>query len=211
MKILNKFLIGLCLVLSVNAMVYGAAGTTLKSDKKETWGWRTAMMSSLLLSLASNPFHASEYSVTLMNSESDVSGFKVGFRWFPENKMAFLEGTNFKHYYHVAYNYWQSLTIHGQEGVNNVVELSPIFRYNFNERDWLSYVETSVGISFFSRSELNERQFSTHFQFANMLAIGGYITNDASWNLQLQHYSNNSIKLPNNGINFYNFGFSYRY
>lgn len=201
------FIFTLICSFSVNA----AEGGTLKDDKKETWGWRTAMVTSLFLTLASNPFHADEYSITTMHSASNMAGFKVGFRWFPESKMAFLEGTNFKHYYHLAYNYWQSMDVSGQEGVNNVLELSPIFRYNFQDHSLFSYIETSVGISLFSRTELNDRQLSTHFQFANMLAIGGYISSKASWNLQLQHYSNNSIKLPNNGINFYNLGISYKY
>jgi len=199
------------LVLSSSGSALAAEGGTLKNDSKETWGWRTAMITSLVLSLASNPFEADEYTLTLMGSDVNVAGFKVGYRWFPESNMAFLEGTNFSHYYHVAYNYWQNLDEPGQAGVNNVLELSPIFRYNFSRKNMLSYIETSVGISVFSKTTLNEKVFSTHFQFANMLAVGGYITENATWNLQLQHYSNNSIKLPNNGINFYNFGFSYSY
>ena len=194
-----------------SASVFAAEGETLQHDAKETWGWRTAMISSLILTLAANPFDADEYSIAMMHSEADVAGFKVGFRWFPESDLAFLSGTNFTHYYHLAYNYWQSLDVSGQEGVNNVVELSPIFRYNISKDNWFSFIETSVGISVFSRSSMNEKQFSTNFQFANMLAVGGYISEKASWNLQLQHYSNNSIKLPNNGINFYNFGISYKY
>ena len=211
MKQLIKFIFTFCFTLMFCASVLSAEGGTLKEDSKETWGWRTAMITSLFLTLASNPFHADEYSITLMHSEADVAGFKVGFRWFPESKMAFLEGSNFSHYYHLAYNYWQSLDVSGQEGVNNVLELSPIFRYTFSDSAWLGFVETSVGISLFSQTELNERELSTHFQFANMLAFGGAISSNATWNIQLQHYSNNSIKLPNNGINFYNLGFSYKY
>ena len=211
MKILPAFIICTAMFFVCSSSVLAAESGTLKDDPKETWGWRTAMITSLVLTLAANPFHADEYSLTLMHSDANVGGFKAGFRWFPEGKLAFLEGTNFKHYYHVAYNYWQSLNINGQEGVNNVLELSPIFRYSFNDNAWLSFVETSAGISLFARTELNDRKFSTHFQFSNMLALGGYITEKASWNIQLQHYSNNSIKLPNNGINFYNFGISYRY
>lgn len=204
-------MLSLCFVAAFSASAIAAEGGTLKNDGKETWGWRTAMITSMFLTLASNPFHADEYTITLMHSDADIAGFKVGFRWFPEGGMAFLEGTNFSHHYHVAYNYWQSLDISGQEGVNNVLELSPIFRYNFNEAGLFSFIETSVGISLFSRTEMNEKEFSTHFQFANMLAVGGYISEKASWNLQLQHYSNNSIKLPNNGVNFYNLGISYKY
>ncbi len=211
MKKIYTLVLSVCFTVTFSVSVLGAEGGTLKDDGKETWGWRTAMISSMFLTLAANPFHADEYSITLMHSDANVGGFKVGFRWFPEGGMAFLEGTNFQHYYHLAYNYWQSLELNGQEGVNNALELSPIFRYNLSKGSFFGFVETSVGVSLFSRTELNRKQFSTNFQFASMLAVGGNITEKASWNLQLQHYSNNSIELPNNGINFYNLGISYKY
>ena len=206
----SAYLVVLLLSLFFLSSVYAAGGEGLKNDPAETWGWRTAMATSLVLTLLANPLHADEYSVSLMNAE-DVAGFKVGFRWHASGDMGLLKDTGFSHYYHLGYNYWQSTTVGGQEGVNNVLEFIPVFRYSWDYSDVLSYVETSVGLSVFSRSELNDRVFSTNFQFANGLAFGGYMTPQATWSLQLQHYSNNSIKLPNNGINFFNLNFAYRY
>ena len=198
------------LVVSLSSQTWAEGGETLDSDPMETWGWRAAMITSLALTLASNPLNADEYSVTTM-ANGETAGIKVGFRWHPESEMALLKDTNFSHYYHFGYNYWQSLDTSGQEGVNNVLEFIPVFRYSWAKQEFFSYAETSVGLSVFSRTELDDRQFSTNFQFANGLAVGGFISAKTSWSLQLQHYSNNSIKLPNNGINFYNLNIAYRY
>lgn len=207
---ISKPVLVLVLTLSMGSRVMAAGGETLDSDPMETWGWRTAMVTSLILTLASNPLDADEYLVTTMGN-GETAGIKVGFRWHPESKMGLLEGTNFSHYYQLGYNYWQSLDTGGQEGVNNVVEFVPVFRYSFAEEAAFSYVETSVGVSVFARTEMDDRQFSTNFQFANGLAVGGFFDAKTSWSLQLQHYSNNSIRLPNNGINWYNFNIAYRY
>ncbi|MFY0641542.1 MAG: acyloxyacyl hydrolase [Bermanella sp.] len=187
-----------------------AAGDTLKSDPKETWGWRTAMITSLMLTLGTNPLGADEYNITPMSS-TDVAGLKLGFRWHPGDVIGHLAGSEITHYYLFAYNYWQSTVVDGQEGVVNGLEFIPVFRLNWSYSNLLSFVETSVGASVLSQTQINDRQLSTNFQFSNSLAFGGYFTPQSTWTLQLQHYSNNSIKLPNNGINFYNLNFAFRY
>jgi lipid A 3-O-deacylase len=209
-RLVSSLIMVCLLALSVQSKSFAAGGETLDSDPMETWGWRAAMITSLALTLASNPLNADEYTVSLMGNPK-TAGIKVGFRWHPESDMALLEGTNFSHYYHLGYNYWQSTETGGQEGVNNVLEFVPVFRYSWAQQDVFSYVETSVGLSVFAKTAMDDREFSTNFQFANGLAIGGFISAQTSWSLQLQHYSNNSIKLPNNGINWYNLNIAYRY
>tara|TARA_B100001063_G_C16772120_1_gene562384 strand:- start:2041 stop:2673 length:633 start_codon:yes stop_codon:yes gene_type:complete len=206
---MSRIFVLLCILLSAQ-FTFAAEGETLKSDSKETWGWRTAMMTSLMLTLASNPLDADEFSVTPMSS-TDVGGLKFGFRWYPNEVIGNLAGAEITHYYLFAYNYWQSTVVDGQEGVVNGLEFIPVFRLNWSYNNLLSFVETSVGASVLSRNQINDRQLSTNFQFSNSLAFGGYFTPKSTWTLQLQHYSNNSIKLPNNGINFYNLNFAFRY
>lgn len=187
-----------------------AAGENLKNDPAETWGWRTAMITSVMLTLATNPLHAQEYSVSIMDAK-DVAGIKLGFRYHPDEQLLNFSGIRLNHYYLIAYNYWQEMNVDGQAGVMNAVEFIPVFRFNWGNRGFLSFAETSVGISAFSRTEYATKQFSTNFQFSNSLAFGGYVTPQTSWSFQLQHYSNNSIKLPNNGINFFNLNLAYQY
>ena len=49
----------LVLSLAMSSAVFADEGETLKSDSKETWGWRAAMITSLMLSLGTNPLDAS--------------------------------------------------------------------------------------------------------------------------------------------------------
>lgn len=151
-----------------------AAGENLKNDPAETWGWRTAMITSVMLTLATNPLHAEEYSVSLMEAK-DIAGIKLGFRFHPDDELLSFAGMRLNHYYLVAYNYWQETNVNGQEGVMNALEFVPVFRLNWGNRGWLSFAETSVGVSAFSRTEYASKQFSTNFQFSNSLAIGGFI------------------------------------
>lgn len=206
---MTRILVLLFILLSPSLLL-AAEGETLKSDSKETWGWRTAMITSLMLTLGTNPLDADEYSITPMSSE-DLLGLKMGFRWYQNDVLGHLGDAELTHYYLFAYNYWQSTIVDGQEGVVNGLEFIPVFRLNWSYSSLLSFVETSVGASVLSRSSINDRQLSTNFQFSNSLAFGGYFTPQATWTLQLQHYSNNSIKLPNNGVNFYNLNFAFRY
>jgi lipid A 3-O-deacylase len=198
------------LILCLARPATAAEGGSLNKDPMETWGWRAAMLTSLMLTMVSNPLHADEVSGSLM-SAPNVAGFKMAFRWHPEDTIAHFGSVRLNHYYLVGYNYWQSLDVDGQEGVVNALEFIPVFRFNWGEKGFFSFTETSVGISVLSRTELNDRQFSTNFQFSNSLAVGGYLSPTTSWSLQLQHFSNNSIKLPNNGINFYNLNIAYTY
>ncbi|WP_353352362.1 acyloxyacyl hydrolase [Oceaniserpentilla sp. 4NH20-0058] len=201
----------LVLCLSSPQWAYAVAEELTEEDT-ETWGWRTALFSSLFLSLAMNPLGADEYNASIMMSEDeDVGAVKFGFKWHKDDLSFDLFGAEVTHYYLLGYSYWQSLDIDGQEGVVNAVEFVPVFRFNWSYSNWLSYLETSVGLSVLSRSGINDKRFSTNFQFTDSLSFGGYITPKSSWSLQLQHFSNNSIKLPNNGINFYNFNYAYRY
>lgn len=203
--------IALSLLILFSQMAFSAEDD-LTDESKETWGWRTALFSSLFLSMAMNPLGADENNMSIMMSEEeDVAAVKFGFKWHNEDISFDLFGAEVTHYYLVGYSYWQSLDIEGQEGVINALEFVPVFRFNWSYSNWLSYLETSVGLSVLSKSRINDKRFSTNFQFTDSLAIGGYLTEKSTWSLQLQHYSNNSIKLPNNGINFYNFNYSYRY
>lgn len=194
------------------APITNAAVDDIADESNETWGWRAALFSSLFLSLAMNPLGADEMNASLMMAEEeDVAAAKFGFKWHHDDLRLNLFGAEVSHYYLLGYSYWQSLDIEGQEGVVNAIEFVPVFRFNWSYSNWLSYLETSVGLSVLSRSSINDKRFSTNFQFTDSLAVGGYFSPQATWSLQLQHFSNNSIKLPNNGINFYNFNFGYRY
>lgn len=180
-----------------------------EQQQDESAGWKAAVVGSLLLTLATNPLHADSGGMAYMQA-TDAGALKMLFRWHPEEAAGQLGPIRITNYLQVAYSKWQSFEDSTQKGSNNVLEAIPIFRLGWSEESVLSYVETSVGIALFSTTELNDRRFGSNFQFTDSIAFGGYL-DQWDWSFQFQHYSNNSISLPNNGINFYTFNVAYHY
>ena len=191
------------------AMAAPATAETERQQQDESWGWKAAVLTSVALTVATNPLHADKGGFSFQSS-SDVGSLKMMFRWHPEDALAYVGNVRVSSYLHAAYAKWQSYEDSTQEGSNNVLEFIPVFRLGWSKNSWLSFVETSVGVALFSSTEINGRQFGSNFQFTDSMAFGGYIDR-WDWSFQFQHYSNNSIELPNNGINFYNFNLTYHY
>lgn len=175
----------------------------------EQWAWKAAVVSSIALTLALNPLKADSAGLGI-GTTNDGAAAKLIFRWMPEHNAAQWGPIAVKPYMHVAYGRWQSSKDSTQTGANNVLEVVPIFRLGWSEQSWLSYLETSVGVSVLSQSHFNDLQFGSNFQFTDSMSVGGY-GGEWDWSLQYQHYSNNSIKLPNDGINFYVFNLTHKY
>jgi len=180
-----------------------------EQQQDESWGWKAAVVTSVLLTVATNPIHADKGGMAFQTS-NDAGALKMMFRWHPDESLAHVGGLTISNYYHLAYAKWQSYEDGTQLGANNVIEFIPTFRIGWSENSFLSYLETSIGVALFSATQINERQFGSNFQFTDSLAFGGYVDR-WDWSFQFQHYSNNSIELPNNGINFYNFNLAYAY
>lgn len=178
-------------------------------QQDESWGWKAAVVTSVLLTVATNPVHADKGGMAIQTS-SDAGSLKMMFRWHPEEALANVGNVRISNYLHAAYAKWQSYDDGTQEGANNVLEFIPTFRIGWSQNSFLSYVETSIGVALFSSTEINDRNFGSNFQFTDSMAFGGYVDR-WDWSFQFQHYSNNSIELPNNGINFYNFNLVYMY
>lgn len=198
-------------VVSLLAMMLSAPALAepQKQQQDESWGWKAAVITSLVLTMATNPVHADKGGMAFQTS-SDAGALKMMFRWHPEESLGYIGDVRISNYFHVAYAKWQSYEDSTQEGANNVLEFIPTFRLDWNPNSFLGYVETSIGVALFSSTEINDRDFGSNFQFTDSMAVGGYVGR-WDWSLQFQHYSNNSIELPNNGINFYNFNLTYKY
>ncbi|MEY3521773.1 MAG: hypothetical protein RLZZ177_2488 [Pseudomonadota bacterium] len=93
-------------------------------------------------------------------------------------------------------------TYHGPRVENQtraLVQLSaiPVFRW------WVGkdlFLEGGIGATLVSKNELGPRQLSTSFQFGDHIGFG-YRLNPNNWlGLRYSHYSNASIKKPNNGL-----------
>lgn len=100
-------------------------------------------------------------------------------------------------YYEASLNLWKKGTDEVYVGA-----LSPVFIYYFGRPDNLirPYLEGGIGAAGLSNTEIGgNRQFSTAFQLEDRIGAGVQIKNfDVCF--RYMHYSNASIKQPNDGI-----------
>jgi len=79
--------------------------------------------------------------------------------------------------------------------------ISPVLEWHANSQ-WLPFIETGLGLTWFSKTTHFEREISTPFQFSQILGVG-YRYKDIQLGLRYQHHSNGDVVRPNNGYNFY--------
>lgn len=119
----------------------------------------------------------------------------------------FLEG-NGKHlgaYWDATLGYWrgsayESIPGRRQELVS--IGITPVLRYMSDDgRGW--YAEGGIGAHLLSELyDNNHKQLSTAFQFGDHLGAGYVFANGWDLGVKIQHFSNGSIKKPNDGVNF---------
>lgn len=80
--------------------------------------------------------------------------------------------------------------------------ITPVLRYQrHDKRGW--YAELGIGLHLLSdHYNNNGRALSTHFQFGDHLGAGYVFSGGMEIGLSFQHFSNASIKQPNDGVNF---------
>ena len=78
--------------------------------------------------------------------------------------------------------------------------ISPVFKYNFNTiNNFTPYIFAGIGASYLSNTQADGKNFSTNLQFEDRLGIG-IKKEKIDFQLGYFHYSNASIKKPNDGI-----------
>jgi lipid A 3-O-deacylase len=65
-----------------------------------------------------------------------------------------------------------------------------------------SYLEVGVGPNLFTQTVIGNHILSTRFQFGDSIGFAHRFANRWTFGLRLTHYSNASIKRPNDGANF---------
>lgn len=80
-----------------------------------------------------------------------------------------------------------------------------VLRFQRKGDGWQPYAELGLGVSLFNRDSLGTKNFSTHFQFSEHMAVG--VDFSKKWWIggQYSHYSNADIDRPNDGIDLYQF------
>ncbi|MGB8712689.1 MAG: acyloxyacyl hydrolase [Onishia taeanensis] len=92
------------------------------------------------------------------------------------------------------------------EKSNAALILAPAMRYTFAGG---TFVEGGVGAAIFLKAHLRDSELGTAGQFEDRLAVG-WPWGHGAFHLAIAHYSNASIKPPNNGLEVLSLGYRWR-
>ena len=87
----------------------------------------------------------------------------------------------------------------GPDSLNQIGGIG-LFHLHYGASRFRPYAEAGLGAALFSRDSLGTKQFSTHFQFSEHLALGIEWTGHGFAGVQYSHYSNADIEKPNDGL-----------
>ncbi len=144
---------------------------------------------------------SSGYGVSLGygQSKDDIDIYRIGLKkdfvsqWFT-SATGYVSG-----YFEFSYNLWN-----GPEDEIKAVALSPVFVYYFDKgnQTMRPYIEGGVGLAYINETRIQGRDMSTNFQFEDRIGVGVRMKS-FDLNFRYMHYSNASIKAPNDGIDIW--------
>lgn len=122
-----------------------------------------------------------------------------------DNKWLVSGGTHVSGYWDLTLAQWRGnryANISGAHQDITDIGFTPVFRFEREDKKGF-YAEAGIGIHLLSQNYNNNgRRLSTHFQFGDHIGLGYVFANKFDVGLKFQHFSNGSIKKPNNGVNF---------
>jgi lipid A 3-O-deacylase len=130
---------------------------------------------------------------------------RIGVQWKWERNWQILENAELSGYWDLTLANWEEKRyrdVPGSRQSLTAIGFVPTFR--LKTRDVIGpYLEIGTGPHLLSELyDNNRRQLSTRFQFGSLLGIGYVFSNKLDAAIRYQHYSNASIKKPNDGVNF---------
>ncbi len=90
----------------------------------------------------------------------------------------------------------------------------PVLRAEWPQGRWPVFVEAGIGAMLLTHTKLQlDHQFSTAFQFGEVLGVGTRFGDRSQYELglRLQHMSNADIKAPNNGLTWGALRFAWKF
>ena len=137
----------------------------------------------------------------MVGDGSDVTTYTVGAVWKTPFTCPWLADNNIDVRVAGDIAYWA-----GQDRdkpVNDLVDVSvtPLLHWSPRGGAWQAlFVEAGIGLHLLSHTQINQRRFSTAFQFGERLVVGVNLGGPIEIGGYLQHVSNADIKQPNDGI-----------
>jgi len=101
-------------------------------------------------------------------------------------------------YWDFTYSYWQGRKNKSRHSLS----ASPVLVYEFNGTHFRPYIEAGIGLALFSATRVEKQRLGTAFQFEDRVGIGLRFAQQEV-GLRYWHYSNGSLKSPNDGIDAY--------
>lgn len=145
-------------------------------------------------------------SIGIGNANDDIEAYRVSFQrdfgqaWFKDYKWS-LSG-----YWDASINLWKD-----DESIA-ALALSPVFTFSPNRSTGTKpYIEVGVGAALISEREIAGRDLSSPFQFEDRIGFGIRLGEKQlhDINFRFTHYSNASLRLPNDGIDIYMLNYGY--
>ena len=92
------------------------------------------------------------------------------------------------------------------------LSISPVFEYYFKTKiqGIVPFINFGIGASFISKRSVDNKKFSTHFQFEDRIGMG-VLTKKYKLSVNYFHYSNADIKKPNDGMDIILLNYVYKF
>ena len=130
---------------------------------------------------------------------------RLGAQWKWDKMWWHSNGTHIGGYWDLTLAQWRGnrfRNIPGNHQNITAIGITPVFRFQNDSRKGF-YAEAGIGAHLLSELyNNNDQQLSTSFQFGDHIGVGYVFANNADISLKIQHFSNGSIKKPNDGVNF---------
>lgn len=172
-----------------------------------------SILAAASLALVSLPMtvHAADSYSLVAGSGNKTDMARVAAQWKWKSRWGESDGAHIGGYWDLNLAHWRGHRHRGIDGHRQdltVAGITPVFRLqNDDLQGW--YAEAGIGLHLVSGLyDNNDRQLSTKFQFGDHIGIG-YVVNKLDIGLQFQHFSNASIRQPNDGVNFLNLRLAY--
>ena len=151
-------------------------------------------------------FNIDEVTLSIGESRDNIKIYRLGVRKNFSSKWLKSSFGYFSGYYELSINYWKGKSLDENFGV----ALSPVFAYYLDFGNFKPFIEAGIGVSYFKEDKIDNRDLATNFLFEDRIGIGVKYRN-IEGSFRFMHYSNGSIKEPNDGIDIWIASISYRF
>lgn len=147
---------------------------------------------------------ASGISIGIGKGDEDITAYRIsGFQDWQKN-LNISSNWLLKGFWEISLSNWNSNnSVHHDNHTITLFALSPVFVIQNTSLSFLPYVQAGIGGAWLSDTEIGRKELSTHFQFEDRIGVGFHLGREHAFNLNFSafHFSNGSIKQPNEGVN----------